>query len=61
MNLARDVHRCRAIQSVLEIPVEGPGESVFEVLLNGVHGATHTVKIHPLGVREPAIGGEQLH
>ena len=60
MNFSRGVHRCRAIQGVLDIPVNGPCNIQFEVLLNGVHCATHTVKIHPVGVRESTEGGEQL-
>lgn len=59
MNFAREVHRWRAIQGILEIPIEGPGKIEFEVLLNGLHGATHTVVVHPLGAREPAFNGVQ--
>lgn len=60
MNFTHGVHRCRAVQGVLEIPVPGPGDIQFEVLLNGVHGATHTIKVHPLGVREGVEDGQQL-
>ena len=48
MNLSRGSHRCRAIQGVLEIPVDAPGVVEFEVLLNGAHGASHKVRVHPV-------------
>jgi hypothetical protein len=60
VNFMRGGHRCRAIQGALEIPVEGPGNIEFEVKLNGVHEASHTVTIHPVGVREPIVAGETL-
>ena len=60
MNLSHLAHRCRAIQGILDIPIDGPGDITFEVLLNGEHAATHTVKIHPAGVREGTEGGEHL-
>jgi hypothetical protein len=59
MNFSHQVRRCRAIQGVLEIPVDGPGDIEFEVLLNGEHAATHTVRIHPPGVRKSSEG-EQI-
>ncbi len=58
MNFSRGPHRCRAVQSIAEIPVNGPGDVQFEVLLNGVHGATHTVKVHPVGSRAVIVGDE---
>lgn len=57
MNLSSGIHRCRAIQGVLEIPVEAPGEITFEVRLNGEYAASHTVKVHPSDVRSVASGG----
>jgi len=60
MNFSFGVHRCRAIQGVLEIPVDAPGDVTFEVRLNGEHAASHTVKIHPPEVRAAPGGGEQM-
>jgi hypothetical protein len=51
MNLEKSRHRHRAIQGVLEIPIEREGNIEFEVLLNGTHAATHTVRVHPAGER----------
>ncbi len=55
MNLSRGRRRYRAMQGVLEIPLPGPGDLKFEVLLNGKHAATHVVTIHPPGVRPGEI------
>jgi hypothetical protein len=51
MNLARGRRRYRAIQGVTQIPLLGPGDLKFEVLLNGQHGATHVVTVQPPGTR----------
>jgi hypothetical protein len=56
MNFTKGRRRCRAVQGVLEIPLEGPGNIEFEVMLNGIHEASHTVTVHSVGVREPAAG-----
>jgi hypothetical protein len=47
MNLATGRIRYRAMESILEIPLEQSGDLKFEVLLNGQHAATHIVTIHP--------------
>jgi hypothetical protein len=60
MNFSSGVHRCRAIQGVLEIPVDAPCDATFEVRLNGKHAASHTVKIHPPEVRAATEGGEKM-
>jgi hypothetical protein len=60
MNLSSGVHRCRAVQGVLEIPVDAPCEVTFEVRLNNEHGASHTVKVHPSEVRAATGSGEQM-
>jgi hypothetical protein len=60
MNFSRGIHRCRAVQGVLEIPIEGPCDVTFEVRLNGEHAASHTVKIHPLEARGTDGGGERM-
>lgn len=60
MNFSRLAHRCRAIQGILEIPVHGPGDIEFEVLLNGNHAASHRVRIHPPGVRDALEAGDRL-
>jgi hypothetical protein len=60
MNFSHEADRCRAVQGVLGISVDGPGEIKFEVRLNGIHAATHTVKIHALGARDTPAAGEQL-
>lgn len=60
MNFTHGIRRYRTIQGVLDIPIQAPGDIQFEVLLNGIHAATHTVRIHPVGVREATIGGKQL-
>jgi len=48
MNLAKRRSRYRAMQSILDIPIDKPGDIIFEVLLNGVHQASHTVRMHPV-------------
>jgi hypothetical protein len=48
MNIDRNQHRVRAIQGVANIPLQRPGNLVFEVLLNGNRCATHTVIVHPV-------------
>jgi len=60
MNLSFYEHRCRAIQGILEIPIEGPCDVTFEVQLNGKHAALHTVKIHPKEIRAAVEGGEPM-
>lgn len=60
MNFTKEAHRFRAIQGILEIPVEVDGDVVFEVSLNGVHAATHTIRVHATGLLEPTIGMERL-
>lgn len=60
LNLARDRYRCRTIQGILGIPVETAGEVVFEVSLNGVHSASHTIRIHPPGSRAAGVGAEEF-
>lgn len=47
MNFARGESRYRALQYVVGIPLERPGTLIFEVLLNGIHAASHHVEIHP--------------
>ncbi len=59
MNFSSGAHRCRAVQGVLEIPIDAPCEVTFEVRLNNEHAALHTVNIHPSDVRL-AAGGEQI-
>jgi hypothetical protein len=51
MNLARGRLRYRAIQGVLNIPLDQPGKLAFEVQLNGDHSAWHYVTVHPAAVR----------
>lgn len=46
VNAEREGIRFRAIQGLLAIPIDQSGDLVFEVCINGVHGATHTVRIH---------------
>lgn len=60
MNFSPGKRRCRAIQGILEIPVDEPGDIKFDLRLNGHHQATHTVIVHPVGVRNTTDGGEQL-
>jgi hypothetical protein len=60
MNFSRGTHRCRAVQGVLEIPVDEPCDVTFEVRLNGEHAASHTVKVHPAEVRMAGGGGEHM-
>lgn len=60
MNFSQQASRYRAVQGVLDIPIAGPGELVFEVLLNGTHAASHSVRIHPSGERESLEGGKRL-
>jgi hypothetical protein len=60
MNFSKGVNRCKAIQGVIDIPLDAPGDLIFEVLLNSAHQATHTVKVHPVGVRALPEGGERL-
>jgi hypothetical protein len=52
MNFSGGRHRYRAVQVVQDIPLHQPGALQFEVKLNGQHSATHTVTVHPPGVRE---------
>lgn len=61
MNFTEHGNRIRAIYGVLEIPIEQPGDIEFEVKLNGVHAATHTVIVHALNTREPTVAGENFH
>ena len=57
MNLSRGYMRHRAAVTITGIPISRPGELVFEVKLNGAHGATHIVYIHDT----PALdAGERL-
>ncbi len=49
MNLSKGRLRYRSIQGLLEIPIAEAGELRFEVLLNGAHGASHIVTVHPQG------------
>jgi hypothetical protein len=60
MNFSQGINRCRAVQGVLDIPVPGPGEIRFEVLLNGQHRATHSIKVHPVGVQEGVEEGNAI-
>ncbi len=52
MNLSRGRLRYRSIQGLLDIPLVEAGELRFEVLLNGAHGASHVVTVHPQGAIE---------
>jgi hypothetical protein len=47
MNFAEDRSRYRAIQTIRSVPIEAPGQLIFEVFLNGHRAATHHVTIHP--------------
>lgn len=62
MDLSYTPHgsRFRAVQGVLEIPIVQPGDITFEVLLNGEHTASHTVKVHPPEDRVATGAGEHL-
>ena len=51
MNLAKGRHRYRAIIGVVGIPLGQTGDLMFEILLNGRHGASHRVMVHPPGTR----------
>ena len=53
MNFSRGRRRYRAVQTVMNIPLDQPGDLQFEVILNGQHVAIHTVVVHPADVREP--------
>ncbi len=46
MNLSRGHMRHRAAVTITGIPIICPGELLFEVKLNGLHGANHIVYIH---------------
>lgn len=46
MNLVRGRKRHRAIQTVYNVPLDGPGELLCEVTLNGKDGASHVITIH---------------
>ncbi len=57
LNLSRGYMRHRAAVTITGIPIICPGELLFEVKLNGAHGATHIVYIHDA----PALDvGERL-
>lgn len=56
LNFAISRNRSTAFQSVLDIPVEGPGDIEFELLLNGKHQASHVITIHPAGAKPVSIG-----
>jgi hypothetical protein len=56
MNFSPGTRRCRAIHGILDIPIEHPGEITFELQLNGRHQASHTIIVHPVGVRNEKIG-----
>ena len=51
VNLDKRRHRFRALFAILDIPLDKPGELVFEMLLNATHAATHRVMVHPHGER----------
>ncbi len=52
MNLSKGRLRYRSIQGLLEIPIAEAGKLRFEVLLNGSHGASNVVAVHPQGAIE---------
>jgi hypothetical protein len=57
LNLSKGQMRHRAALTVTGIPIICPGELLFEVKLNGAHGANHIVYIHDT----PALdAGERL-
>ena len=49
MNLSRGRLKYRAVVGIGHIPLQAPGELVFEVQLNGTHQAYHNVTIHMVG------------
>lgn len=47
MNFAQGTTRPRAIQSIINIPLERAGTLVFKVFLNGKESAAHHIEVHP--------------
>jgi hypothetical protein len=46
VNLVKGPHRIRAVFAIQGIPLEKPGDLVFELLLNTEHAAEHKVIVH---------------
>lgn len=53
MNLVKGHNRYRAIFAISDMPLESPGELLFEVLLNAERCASHRVFVHPPGTAPP--------
>lgn len=58
MSFSKGSRRYRAIISISNIPLNQSGELTFEVLLNDIHAASHTVTVHDLGSEREEINFE---
>lgn len=51
VNLSKGRHRFRALFAIENIPLDKPGDLLFELLLNAHHAAIHRVIVHKAGDR----------
>jgi hypothetical protein len=61
INLTKDRQRIRVLFAVFDIPLEQPGDLVFELRLNDSPSAHHRVYVHPPGNRLPSGAGNAQH